>query len=225
MDPGLGPVATVLVQDGTLHNGDVILGGPGYGRVRMLLNDLGKPIEEATASMPVRGQRLQRIAVGGRSRSTRWMTWIAPAPSPRTARCAPAQIALGNRTQVTRDNLSAVVKAGETKTIHLIIKADVQGSVETLAKSVTDMNTAEVRVKVIHSGAGGITESDVELAMATRINPENKDHPNEVAIIGFNVVPEESARALAEQNHISVKIVSRHLRDFRRPEEGPVGNA
>ena len=204
MDPGLGPVATVLVQEGTLRNGDVILAGPGYGRVRMLLNDLGKPIEEATASMPVVVSGLTALPDAGdsfyqvddldRARA------IAEDREMRTR-----QTALGNRTAVTRDNLSAVVKAGETKTIHLIIKADVQGSVETLAKSVTDMNTAEVRVKVIHSGAGPITESDVQLAMATRINPENKDHPNEVAIIGFNVVPEESARALAEQNHISVK--------------------
>ena len=205
MDAGLGPIATVLVQDGSLHNGDVILAGPGYGRVRMLLNDLGKPIEEATASMPVvvsgftelpsAGDRFYQVDDLDRARA------IAADREMRTR-----AIQLGNRTQVTRDNLNAVVKAGETKTIHLIIKADVQGSVETLAKSVTDMNTAEVRVKVIHSGAGGITESDVELAMATRINPENKDHPNEVAIIGFNVVPEETARALAEQNHISVKV-------------------
>jgi translation initiation factor IF-2 len=205
MDPGLGPVATVLIQDGTLHDGDVILGGPGYGRVRMMLNDLGKPVKEATASMPVvisgfnelpqAGDRVYQVDDLERARA------IAEDREMRTRMAA-----LGNRTAVTRDNLSAVVKAGETKTIHLIIKADVQGSVETLAKSVTDMNTAEVRVKVIHSGAGGISESDVELAMATRINIDDKDHPNEVAIIGFNVVPDESARALAEQNHISVKV-------------------
>jgi translation initiation factor IF-2 len=205
VDPGLGPVATVLVQDGTLNNGDIILSGPGYGRVRMMLNDLGKPITSATASMPVvvsgfselpsAGDRFYQVDDIDRARA------IAADREMRTRATA-----LGNRTQVTRDNIASVVKAGETKTIHLIIKADVQGSVETLAKSVTDMNTAEVRVKVIHSGAGGITESDVELAMATRINPENKDHPNEVAIIGFNVVPEETARALAEQNHISVKV-------------------
>lgn len=204
MDPGLGPVATVLVQEGTLHNGDAILAGPGYGRVRMLLNDLGRPIQEATASMPVVVSGLSALPDAGDSfyqvEDVDRARAIAEDREMRTR-----QVALGNRTAVTRDNLSAVVKAGETKTIHLIIKADVQGSVETLAKSVTDMNTAEVRVKVIHSGAGGVTESDVQLAMATRINPENKDHPNEVAIIGFNVVPEESARALAEQNHVSVK--------------------
>ena len=204
MDPGLGPVATVLIQDGTLHYGDVILSGPGYGRVRMLINDMGRPIEEATASMPVvvsgfselpsAGDRVYQVDDLERARD------IA-----RDRENRQRMAALGSRTAVTRDNLSAVVKAGETKTIHLIIKADVQGSVETLAKTVTDMNTEEVRVKVIHSGAGGITESDVELAMATRINPEDKDHPNEVAIIGFNVVPDETARAVAEQNHISVK--------------------
>ena len=93
------------------------------------------------------------------------------------------------------------MQAGDVKTINLIIKADVQGSVETLVKTVTDQNTDEVKVQVIHSGVGAINESDVELAMATASSRRD----NRVAIIGFHVVPDDAARALAEQNHVDVK--------------------
>jgi translation initiation factor IF-2 len=108
---------------------------------------------------------------------------------------------LGQANKVTLDNLIDTIKAGDVQTINLIIKADVQGSVETLVNSVTGQNTEEVKVRVIHSGVGAISESDVELAMATKTKPTD----NRVAIIGFNVVPDESARALAEQNHVDVK--------------------
>jgi translation initiation factor IF-2 len=114
------------------------------------------------------------------------------------------QLAAANRV-TNAGNLLATIAAGDVKTIHLIIKADVQGSVETLVKTVGGQNTNEVQVKVIHSGVGAISESDVELAMATRINPNDPDRPNKVAIIGFHVVPDDSARQLAEQNHVDVK--------------------
>src|SRR5205814_654822 len=100
-----------------------------------------------------------------------------------------------------RENLLDTMKAGDVKTINLIIKADVQGSVETLVSSVTGQNTEEVKVRVIHSGVGPINESDVELAMATKTKPTD----NRVAIIGFNVVPEDPARVMAEQHHVDVK--------------------
>src|SRR5687768_7620650 len=99
------------------------------------------------------------------------------------------------------DLLNHLQSATQVQTINLIIKADVQGSIETLVNSVTNMNTEEVKVRVIHSGVGAVTESDVQLAMATRTKPTD----NRVAIIGFHVVPDDSARALAEQNHIDVK--------------------
>ena len=205
MDPGMGSVATVLVQDGTLRPGDVILAGPGYGRVRSLLNDRGESVESATASMPVLISGMSDVPSAGDN--------VYQLDDMERARAiaeergsAIRQQQLAGRTAVTRDNLTDVIRAGEIKTIHLIIKADVQGSVETLAKTVTDMNTEEVRVKVMHSGVGPISESDVELAMATRVNAEDKDHPNNVAIIGFHVVAEEAARVKAEQNHIDIKL-------------------
>jgi translation initiation factor IF-2 len=204
VDAGLGPIATVLVQDGTLNIGDVALSGPGYGRIRTLLDDNYKPIEHAGPSTPVIVSGLSELPDAGdmffalddfdRARA------IA---EERAARARQQQLAGQNR--VTADNLLDTMRIGDISTIHLIIKADVQGSVETLVKSVGGQNTDEVQVKVIHSGVGAISESDVELAMATRINPQDPDNPRRVSIIGFHVVPDESARALAEQNHVQIK--------------------
>jgi translation initiation factor IF-2 len=105
------------------------------------------------------------------------------------------QNVLSQQTKVTLDNLFDTMKAGDVKTINLIIKGDVQGSVETLAKTVTDQNTDEVKIRVIHSAVGGITESDVELADASN-----------AVIIGFHVVPDESARSMAEQRRVEIRL-------------------
>jgi translation initiation factor IF-2 len=201
MDPGLGPVATVLVQDGTLKVGDVLLSGPGYGRIRQLLNDKGQPIETAGPSTPVIVSGLNDLPSAGdkfyvvddvdRARS------IAEERS-----VLSRQTELAQMNRVSADNLLATIKAGDVKTINLIIKGDVQGSVETLVATVTGQNTDEVKVKVIHSGVGAISESDVELAIATKTKPTD----NRVAIIGFHVVPDDAARALAEQNHVDIKL-------------------
>jgi translation initiation factor IF-2 len=200
VDPGLGAVATVLVQDGTLHLGDVVLSGEGYGRVRQLLNDRGQQIEQAGPSTPVIVSGLDLLPNAGDKFYT-----VDEQERARTIaedrRMRNRQQQLGQQNKVTLDNLLDTMRAGDVQTINLIIKADVQGSVETLVATVTGQNTEEVKVRVIHSGVGTITESDVELAMATKGKPTD----NRVAIIGFNVVPDESARALAEQNHVDVK--------------------
>jgi translation initiation factor IF-2 len=204
VDEGLGSVATVLIQDGTLRVGDIVLAGVGYGRIRSLLNDRGEPITSATASTPVivsglnhppgAGEKFFAVADMDRARS------IA---EERAAQVR--QTHLAGQDRVTAGNLLATITADRIRTINLIIKADVQGSVETLAKSVTDSNTDEVRVRVIHCGVGAINESDVELAMATRASFDDP-RKDKVAVIGFHVVPEEPARALAEQNRIDVKL-------------------
>ena len=193
IDPGLGSVATVLVQDGTLKVGDVILSGPGYGRIRSLLDDHGKQITEAGPSMPVIVSGLSLLPDSGdkfyvlddneRARS------IAAERATQSR-----QTELAKQSKVTLDTLFATMKAGDVKTINLIIKGDVQGSVETLAATVTDQNTDEVKIRVIHSAVGPINESDVELADASK-----------AVIIGFNVVPDEAARAMAEQRRIEVR--------------------
>ncbi|MFI5379358.1 MAG: translation initiation factor IF-2 [Tepidisphaerales bacterium] len=201
MDEGLGPVATVLVQAGTLKVGDVMLAGQGYGRVRNILNDRGGVIEEATASMPVIVSGMSSLpAAGDRFYIVDDIDHARSVAEERAAKVRQAQLAGQNRATVA-NFLTAVTSETESKTINLIIKTDVQGSAETLVNSVTNMNTAEVKVRVIHSGVGTINESDVELAIATKTKPTD----NRVAIIGFQVVPDDSARALAEHHHIDIK--------------------
>jgi translation initiation factor IF-2 len=195
INAGLGPVATVLVQSGTLRVGDTLLAGPGFGRIRTLLNDLGQSIQEATPSMPVVVAGLSDSPMAGdkffdlqddmdRARSI---------GAERSTQQRQTQLAQRN-TATTLNNLYDQIQAGQVKTINLIVKGDVQGSVETLAKTVTDANTDEVKVRVIHSAVGPINESDVELADAS-----------DAVIIGFNVVPDESARAMAEQRRVEVR--------------------
>jgi translation initiation factor IF-2 len=204
MAEGMGPVATVLVQDGTLRVGDIVVAGSGFGRVRSLLNDRGESIQEAGASEPVIVSGLsQPPAAGDKVFVVDDMERARSVAEERSSLVR--QTHLGSQGRVTADNLLATFKAGEIRTINLIIKADVQGSVETLTKTVTDSNTDEVRVRVIHSGVGAINESDVELALATRASFDDPKK-DKVAIIGFHVVPEDEARALAEQNRIDVKL-------------------
>jgi translation initiation factor IF-2 len=194
IDPGLGPVATVLVQNGTLRPGDVMLAGPGYGRIRTLLNDRGESISEAGPATPVVVAGLSEAPLAGdkfyvvddfdRARA------IA---EERSIDIRQQQLAQRNQA-TTLHNLYEQIQAGQVKTINLIVKGDVQGSVETLSKTVTDANTDEVKVRVIHAAVGAINESDVELADASQ-----------AVIIGFNVVPDESARSMAEQRRVEIR--------------------
>jgi translation initiation factor IF-2 len=200
-DEGLGPVATVLVQEGTLSVGDYVLCGPGYGRVRSLLNDLGKMVKEAGPSTPVIVSGLSDIPSSGDVLiGVADLEEAKAIAEDRSIRMRQKTLA-GLQQRTTGANLIQTIKAGDVQTINLIIKADTQGSVETLVKTVTDSNTEEVKVRVVHSGVGAITESDVELAMATKAKPTD----NRVAIIGFHVVPDETARGMAEHHHIDVK--------------------
>jgi translation initiation factor IF-2 len=201
IDPGLGPIATVLVQDGTLRAGDVVLAGNGYGRVRQIIGDNGKPLNEATASMPVIISGLNDVpSAGDHFFAVEDMDRAIAIAEERATQKRQQQLAQYNK--ATAGNLLEQIAAKDVQTINLIIKADVQGSVETLVATVGGQNTEEVKVKVIHSGVGAISESDVQLAMATKAKPTD----NRVSIIGFHVVPDESARQLAEQNHVEIKL-------------------
>jgi translation initiation factor IF-2 len=202
VDPGMGVVATVLIQDGKLKLGDVGLCGPGFGRIRQIQNDRGENIEQATASMPVIISGLSQIpSAGEKFYVVDDLDRARAIAEERATQSRQAQLNQLNRV-TTLENLLATMSAADVQTINLIIKADVQGSLETLVKTVTGQNTEEVKVRVIHSGVGAISESDVHLAMATK----TKATDNRVAIIGFHVVPEDAARVLAEQNHIDVKL-------------------
>ncbi len=202
MDPGLGSVATVLVQDGTLRVGDIILSGPGYGRIRSLHNDRGKMISEAGPSVPVIVSGLDELpAAGDKFYVVEDIDRARAIAEERSIKSRQNQLASANKVTTT-DTLMAAMKEGDISTINLIVKGDVQGSVETLVATVTNSNTDEVKVRVIHSGVGPINESDVQLAMATLSKPTD----NRVSIIGFHVAPEEAARVLAEQNHVEIKL-------------------
>ncbi len=216
VDEGLGVVATVLVQDGTLKVGDIVLSGVGYGRVRSLVNDRGEMIAEAGPSTPVILSGLNELPNAGDKFYV--VSSVDQARDIAEERKTQArQKDLANQSKVTLSNLMASMKAGETKIINLIIKADVQGSVETLAKTVGEHNTAEVKVQVIHAAVGAITESDVELAAATR------DVNSNTVIIGFHVVPDEAARQLAEQHHVEIrlyKVIYEILDDLKKALSG-----
>jgi translation initiation factor IF-2 len=194
MEEGRGPVATVLVQDGTLKVGDIGLSGTGFGRIRSLMNDRGESITEAGPSTPVIVSGLNNLPSAG----DKFFALDDPdraraIAEERSSRTRETDLASGNK--VTLETLLDTMKASDIKTINLIIKGDVQGSVETLTKTVTDSNTEEVRVRVIHSAVGGINESDVELADASK-----------AVIIGFHVVPDEAARQMAEQRRVEIRL-------------------
>jgi len=195
VDAGLGPVATVLVQDGTLKVGDAILSGPGYGRLRTILNDRLEPVPAAGPSTPVIVSGLSELpAAGDKFFVVNDADRARDIAEERSLMSRQKQLA-GRNVVTTGTSLMDTIREGEIKTINLIIKGDVQGSVETLTKTVTDQNTDEVRVRVIHSAVGGINESDVELADASG-----------AVIIGFHVIPDEAARAMAEQRHVELRL-------------------
>ncbi|QOV90823.1 translation initiation factor IF-2 [Humisphaera borealis] len=200
IDQGLGSVGTMLVQDGTLKVGDVMISGQGYGRIRTLLNDRGESIKEAGPSTPVIVSGLNNVPnAGDKFYVVDDVDRARQIAEERETLQRQKDLAAKNQTVSTADALYAQMKAGQTKTINLIIKADVQGSVETLVKTVGDQNTEEVKVQVIHSAVGSITESDVELAAAT------KDVNESTVIVGFHVIPDEKARQLAEQLHVEIR--------------------
>jgi translation initiation factor IF-2 len=192
MDAGMGPVATVLVQDGTLKVGDVVLAGQGYGRIRQIKDSAGKFIQEAGPSMPVLIAGLSMVpSAGDKFFVTDDMDRAEQIATERHTQQRSQMVA---QSRVSLTNLFATIKEGDIKTINLILKADVQGSIETLQKTVTDYNTGEVQVKVIHAAVGPINESDVDLASASN-----------AVIIGFHVVAEPAAATLAEARRIEIR--------------------
>ncbi len=194
IDKGRGPVATILVQSGTLKRGDILLAGAVFGRIRAMLNENGKPIEEAGPSIPVEIQGLSEVPVAGEV--------VITLTDERKAR----EIALfrqGKFRDVKLAKLQATKlenvfeQKGEIKVLALIIKADVQGSCEALAHALEKLSTDEVRVNIIHSGVGAITESDINLALASK-----------AVVIGFNSRADAIARKLIGSTGIDVRYYS-----------------
>jgi translation initiation factor IF-2 len=195
LEKGRGPVATVIVQEGTLKVGDPVVTGCHYGRVRSLVNHKGKRLDDASPGTPVEIQGLSGIPDAGQK--------FAVLKDERTAR----QIALHRsekdrekavvRPRMSLEDLHKRIDAGEVKDLNIVIKSDVQGSMEALQFSVGKLSGDQVKVNVIHSGVGGISESDVMLASASA-----------AVIIGFNVRPEPKAAELAEREGVDVRLYS-----------------
>ena len=193
LDKGRGPVATVLVQTGTLKTGDVVLAGQTYGRVRAMLDENGKAINSAGPSIPVEIQGLTEVPQAGDEFMV--MTDERRAREIATYRAGKFRNTKLARQQAAKlENMFADMTAGEVKLLPIIVKADVQGSQEALAQSLQKLSTEEVKVQMVYTAVGGISESDVNLAIASK-----------ALIIGFNVRADAGARKLAEGNGIDIR--------------------
>ncbi|EJL86822.1 translation initiation factor IF-2 [Polaromonas sp. CF318] len=193
LDKGRGPVATVLIQSGTLKAGDVVLAGSTYGRVRAMLDENGKPIKSAGPSIPVEIQGLTDVPQAGDEFMV--MTDERRAREIATYRAGKFRnTKLAKQQAAKLENMFSDISAGEVKMLPIIIKADVQGSQEALAQSLLKLSTDEVKVQLVYSGVGGISESDVNLAIASK-----------AVLIGFNTRADAQARKQAENNGIDIR--------------------
>jgi translation initiation factor IF-2 len=193
LSEGRGVVATVLVQDGTLKVGDVIVCGEGYGRVRALFDDKGQLVPEADPSKPVEVSGLDAVPTAGEKFAVvDDITRAREIAQVRRLRTRGA--ALGERQALTLENLYSKMAEQKVKSLNLILKADVQGSLEALTKELEKLENTEVPIRILHKGVGGITESDVLLADAS-----------EAIIIGFRVAPEDRAVSLADEKSIDIR--------------------
>ena len=196
LDRGRGPVATVLVTRGTLRVGDAVVAGLAYGRVRAMLDPKGHAVKEAKPSDPVEILGLQSVPAAGDE--FRVFTDERDARSLATERALKARIEEQNRVKhVTLETLFSTMEDAEVKELNLVIKADVQGSIEALQDSLDKMDQSEVRINTIHSAVGAITETDVTLADASN-----------AIIIGFGVRPDAKARAAAEREGVEIRCYS-----------------
>ncbi|XLZ72784.1 translation initiation factor IF-2 [Massilia sp. SR12] len=193
LDKGRGPVATILVQSGTLKRGDVVLAGSSFGRVRAMLDENGKTVAEAGPSIPVEIQGLTEVPAAGEE--------VMVMADERKAREIGLfrqgkfrDVKLAKQQAAKLENMFDQMAEGEVKNLPLIVKTDVQGSQEALVGSLQKLSTSEVRVQIVHAAVGGITESDVNLATASK-----------AVIIGFNARADAQARKLAETNGVDIR--------------------
>ena len=193
LDKGKGPVATILVMSGTLNRGDIVLAGSAFGRVRAMLDETGKPIKSAGPSIPVEIQGLSEVPGAGEE--------VMVLPDERKAREIALfrqgkfrDVKLAKQQAAKLENMLESMTEGNVQNLPLIVKADVQGSQEALVQSLVKLSTNEVRVQIVHSAVGAISESDVNLATASK-----------AVIIGFNTRADAQARKVAESNGIDIR--------------------
>ncbi len=195
LDKGRGPVATVLVQEGTLNVGDPVVAGAAYGRIRAMMDDKGRRVKKAGPSKPVEILGLSEVPMAGD-------TFYAAANEKQARQLAESVVAKSRKDmlkdtpqKVSLDDLFNQIQSGNVKELNIVVKADVQGSVEAVKQSLEKLSNDEVRIRIIHGGVGAITESDVMLATASN-----------AIIIGFNVRPEPSAKAFADEEKVDVRL-------------------
>ena len=193
LDKGRGPIATLLVQNGTLHTGDVIIAGTAVGRVRVMTNDKGKTVHTAGPSVPVEITGLAEVPEAGDVFNAVEDERLARELVEQRKHEA-KQAKFNEYQKVTLDNLFSQIEQGEMKELSLIVKADVQGSVEAVTQSLEKLSNEEVRVRVIHGGVGGIKESDVMLARSA-----------DAIVIGFNVRPDQTAEEIAARDKVDIR--------------------
>jgi translation initiation factor IF-2 len=194
LDKGRGPVATVIVQKGTLYIGDAIVAGTAYGRVRAMIDDKGKRLKEAGPSVPVEVLGLSDVPNAGDLLYTVKDEKLArQIAEKRKEKQKESELKQANQ-KVTLDKLFQKIQKGEVKELNIIIKGDVQGSVEALIRALEKLSYDKVKVKVIHGAVGSVTESDVMLASASN-----------AIIIGFNVRPEPNAKKIAEKEKVDIR--------------------
>ncbi len=195
LDKGKGPVATILVQKGTLHVGDIVAIGSAYGKVRAMMDDKGRRVKEATPSTPVEILGLNEVPNAGEI--------VMACENEKEARTiSEAFIAQGKerliadtKAKLSLDGLFSQIQAGNIKELNLIVKADVQGSVEAVKQSLLKLSNEEVAIRIIHSGVGAVNESDVTLASASN-----------AIIIGFNIKPDNQAKEMADREKVDIRL-------------------
>jgi len=195
LDKGRGPVANVLIQKGTLHVGDFISAGAASGKVRALINDKGERVKEAGPSIPVAVLGLSDVPSAGEVILAHADDKTAKSYAETYKVQHKEELLEENRMSMNAEDLFDQMREGKLKQLDLIVKADVQGSVEALCTSLNKLSNEEVMVKIIHSAVGAITESDVSLALASK-----------AAIIGFNVSPDATAKSIAEHGGVSIHL-------------------
>ncbi len=195
VDKGRGPVATVLVQNGTLRVGDFFVCGAVYGKVRAMFDDRGQPVKEAGPATPVEVLGLQGVPDAGDQFQVADEAKARHIVEYRQSKLREATLAKSSSSRLTLDQLHEQLRAGEVKELPIVIKADVQGSVEVLSEMLPKLSTDQVKLKIIHASVGAVSETDVLLASASN-----------AIIVGFGVRPERKASDLAQQEGVDIRL-------------------
>jgi translation initiation factor IF-2 len=211
MDSQRGAIATLLIKEGKLDKGDVVLAGFAFGRIKMVRDSMGKTLKTATSSMPVEITGLGGVPqAGDRFYVLNDVNRAKAAAEENKTR--KRESTLARRTQITLDNLFSQIEAGNVKELNIIIRADVQGSVDVLTKYLSELSTEEVKIRILHAAPGGITEGDVVLAEASN-----------ALIIGFNVIAEEAVSKIAEEKGVDIRfynVIYRITEDLQKSMAG-----